>query len=428
MVGDLSGHFAEGRASGRSTTTLVRSLRQFVFLKRRPSYSRSAAAPVAKYAGGASLNAADVTVATSGNSSAAIRSDRGGGTVTVSGGTYDTTGVGSPAIYSTADITTLNAKLISAASEGVVVEGSNSVSLSSTTLTDTNTTLNGNSETYKNIFIYQSMSGDAEEGTGSFFADNSTITTNQGDTFFVTNTTASIVLENNRFINNDQSSAFLRAQAGKWGTTGHNGGDVTLSLRTQVVEGDIILDSLSSLTMELESSYYMGAINPANTAKSVSVTLDTTSNLILTNDTYLTTLTNADPTNTNIYSNGYKLYVAGEEVAVNGSEAPETPEVVTTEETTGDISTDCIGEEGTDCAVVVACKDTLFTECGKLKVSAIVGCVSLLVIIGGIVALLIHNRKGKTPSAPVPPTDIPQPMPPVTPAPPATPSQDSNLA
>ena len=75
--------------------------------------------------GGATLNAENVNVSTSGNSSAAIRSDRGGGTMQVTGGTYQTAGVGSPAIYSTADITVTDATLHASASEAVVIEGGN---------------------------------------------------------------------------------------------------------------------------------------------------------------------------------------------------------------------------------------------------------------------------------------------------------------
>ena len=41
------------------------------------------------------------------------------------------------------------------------------------------------------------MSGDAETGTGTFTAKNSTFVTNQGDHFFVTNTTAVINLTSN---------------------------------------------------------------------------------------------------------------------------------------------------------------------------------------------------------------------------------------
>ena len=301
--------------------------------------------------GGGTLTAENVTAETSGNSSAPIRSDRGGGVLVVSGGSFTSSGVGSPVIYSTASVSVSDAKLVSTASEGIVIEGSNSVSLNGVTLTDTNTSLNGNSETFKNIFIYQSMSGDAEEGIGTFSATESTITTNKGDTFFITNTTANISLENNVITNNDTTSAFLRAEAGKWGTAGSNGGHVTLALENQVAEGDIVLDNLSSLSMSLiQSSYYMGVINGENTASSVSVSLDSTSQLILAGDSYVSELKNSDSTNQNIFSNGYKLYISGTEVSINGSEAPEAPEVVLeptettttlTEVTTVGATTDC---------------------------------------------------------------------------------------
>lgn len=72
--------------------------------------------------GGGNMIASNLTITTSGISSAAIRSDRGGGTVSIDGGTYTTNGQGSPAIYSTASITVNNAKLVSNASEGIVIE------------------------------------------------------------------------------------------------------------------------------------------------------------------------------------------------------------------------------------------------------------------------------------------------------------------
>ena len=167
--------------------------------------------------GGGVMNATNLTINTAGTSSAAIRSDRGGGTVTVNKGTYKTTGKGSPTIYSTADITVKNAKLISTSSEGVVTEGKNSINLENVELTDTNNTLNGQSTTYKNIFIYQSMSGDADTGTATFSSKDSTITTNKGDTIYVTNTKASITLENNTFINNDSEGNFLKCSCDYFG-------------------------------------------------------------------------------------------------------------------------------------------------------------------------------------------------------------------
>ncbi len=264
--------------------------------------------------GGGIMNATNLTVTTAGTSSAAIRTDRGGGTVTVNKGTYKTTGKGSPAVYSTADVTVKNASLISTTSEGIIIEGKNSVTLENTTLTDTNNELNGKSTTYKNIFLYQSMSGDAADGEASFTSKNSTITTNKGDSFYVTNTTALISLENNKIINNDKTGNFLRIQKDSWGNSGNNGGTVTLNLINQEVTGNIVVDSISKLTMNLSNkSSYKGAINSAN-AGEVNLTLDKNSTITLTEDTYVKSLTNSDSTNSNINLNGYKLYVDGVEL------------------------------------------------------------------------------------------------------------------
>jgi hypothetical protein len=57
-------------------------------------------------------------------------------------------------------------------------------------------------------------------------------------------------------------------------------------------------------------SIFKGAINSAN-ACTVSLSLDKSSTLALTGDTYVKSLTNSDSTNSNINFNGYKLYVNG---------------------------------------------------------------------------------------------------------------------
>lgn len=264
--------------------------------------------------GGGIMNAYNLIINTSGISSAAIRTDRGGGKVNVDGGTYTTTGQGSPIIYSTADIIVSNAKLIAKASEGIVIEGKNSVTLNNVTLTDTNNKLNGKSTTYKNIFLYQSMSGDASNGTSSFTSKNSKITTNKGDTFYVTNTTAVINLENNTITNNDKSGAFLRIKKDSWGNSGSNGGNVTLKATNQLINGDIVIDSISTLTMNLKNSNFTGKINKANSAKSIDLNIDKDTKIKLTGNSYVTSFTNEDASNSNIDFNGYKLYVKGKAI------------------------------------------------------------------------------------------------------------------
>ena len=265
--------------------------------------------------GGGTLTANNVTAETDGNSSAPIRSDRGGGTLIVNGGNYTSHGTGSPVIYSTADITVNDATLTSTTSEGVVVEGKNSVTLNNVTMEATNTKLNGNSETYKSIFIYQSMSGDADVGTSSFTAKDSKIINNKGELIFVTNTSTVIELENNEIINNDSDGAFIKISSAKWGTSGKNGGEVVLNATNQKIEGDILVDNISTLDLSLKNgSSYSGTINSENSAKTLSITLDSSSTLTLTGDSYITSLNNDISDNSNINLNGYTLYVNGNAV------------------------------------------------------------------------------------------------------------------
>lgn len=265
--------------------------------------------------GGGTMTASDLTINTSGRSSAAIRTDRGGGSVDITGGTYTTTGIGSPSVYSTADIIVNNARLVAKASEGIVIEGKNSVTLNDCTLTDNNTELNGQSTTYKNIFLYQSMSGDAADGNAEFTAADSKITTKKGDTLYVTNTTATINLENNTIKNTDSEGNFLRAQADSWGNSGSNGGDVTLVMTKQKATGNIVIDSISTLDMTMKSgSYYEGTINGDNSARSIKLTLDKKSKIKLTGNSYVTSLDDADTDYSNIDFNGYTLYVNGEAI------------------------------------------------------------------------------------------------------------------
>ncbi|MBQ6520330.1 MAG: hypothetical protein IJI14_16565 [Anaerolineaceae bacterium] len=204
--------------------------------------------------GGAALNAENLNVSTGGNSSAAIRSDRGGGTVNVTGGTYSSAGVGSPAIYSTADITVSNAVLSSAVSEAVVIEGGNSVTLNSVDITGSNSKKNGKSTVNTNVLIYQSMSGDASEGNSVFNMSGGSMTSLTGAMFHVTNVTTEINLNGVSFTCASDSNVFLDASADAWGSSGKNGGNVTLNLTNQSITGSILQDNVSSVTVYLSGN------------------------------------------------------------------------------------------------------------------------------------------------------------------------------
>ena len=151
--------------------------------------------------GGGVTYAENLTVTTSGRSSAPIRTDRGGGTVVVDGGTYTSNGLGSPAIYSTADITVKNATLVSNLSEGVCIEGMNSITLENCDMTANNTQCNSNATFLDTIMIYQSMSGDADSGTSSFTMTGGSLTSLSGHMFHVTNPHAVITLSGVDLVN-----------------------------------------------------------------------------------------------------------------------------------------------------------------------------------------------------------------------------------
>ena len=259
--------------------------------------------------GGGTTNASNLNIHTTGNSSAAIRSDRGGGTVTVTGGSYVTEGKGSPVIYSTADITVSDAVMESMSSQGVVVEGRNSVTLNNVSLTADNNSKNSNkSEWFQAVMIYQSMSGDASVGLAEFTMEGGSVTNKNGDIFFINNTRATITLTDTEIINLDENGVFLRAAAAGWGSEGSNGGKVNLYLNSQTLEGDILVDSISILNMSLASgSVYTGAVNGDNEGE-VYVEIEKGSKWILTGDSYISSLTcEAD----SIDLNGHTLYIGG---------------------------------------------------------------------------------------------------------------------
>ena len=92
---------------------------------------------------------------------------------------------------------------------------------------------------------------------------------------------------------------------GDWGTSGSNGGSVTMTLTNQDIEGDIVVGSSSSLTLTLVNSSIKGTINADKTASKLDITLDADSTITLTGNSYYTSLTNSDSDNSNIVSGSY---------------------------------------------------------------------------------------------------------------------------
>lgn len=269
--------------------------------------------------GGGITNASNLTVTTSGRSSAAIRTDRGGGTVNVDGGTYTSNGYNSPAVYSTAAITVKNAELTANNSEALVIEGKNSIALENCNVYGNMSSTNGASSNINvhNVMIYQSMSGDADVGTAVFTMTGGSLTSNNGDMIYVTNTHSVITLNGVELVNN--GGGYLLYAAGNsaangWGTAGANGAQVEMTADAQVLNGNIAVDSISTLSLVLKNgSSLTGTINiveneQGGTAVSDNavVTIGSGCTWTLTGNCTISSLTN----NGTINFNGYTITLA----------------------------------------------------------------------------------------------------------------------
>ena len=266
--------------------------------------------------GGGITNANNLTVTTSGNSSAAIRSDRGGGTVNVTGGTYTSNGYNSPAIYSTAVIGVSNAILTANNSEALVIEGKNSITLQDCTVIGNMSDTKGSSsdENVHNVMIYQSMSGDADVGTSTFSMTGGSLTAKYGDMFYVTNTHCVLSLSDVKLVNEDADAYLLRVVGNSashgWGTAGSNGAQVEFTAFSQSLEGNIVVDTISTLTMALKSdSAFTGTVNIVDNAQNGTavsnnavITVESGCTWNLTGNCTVTSLTNDGTINFNGYT------------------------------------------------------------------------------------------------------------------------------
>lgn len=247
----------------------------------------------------------NVTIETAGAHCGALATDRGEGTVTVSNSTAKTAGEGSPGIYSTGAITVSKSTLSASGSEAAVVEGKNSITL-------TDTVLSGAKKW--GVMIYQSFSGDAGVGVGTFSMTGGTLTALEGPLFYSTNTHAVITLKNAEL--KGASGILLKAGANQWGTKGSNGSTVSLEAASQTLSGDVIADEISSADIVLkEKSVLKGTIDGSNTAKEVLLTLLDGSSWSVTGTSYLSGLTLSDNDLNLIDDNGNTVYYDADNAA-----------------------------------------------------------------------------------------------------------------
>ena len=254
-------------------------------------------------AGGGTLYAWNLNVETNGESSAAIRSDRGGGKMVVDGGTYTSNGVGSPAVYCTADIAVNNAELTANGSEAVCIEGLNSLRLYNSNLTG-NMSDDDQNDTTWTVILYQSMSGDSEVGNSTFQMDGGTITSQNGGLFYTTNTECTIALKDVDITYNDDSEFFLQCTGNNnqrgWGQSGANGSDCSFTADSQDMKGNVIWDSISDIDFymtngsTLEGAFVNDETYAGNGGDGYcNVVIDKESTWTVTGDSTITSMSNA---------------------------------------------------------------------------------------------------------------------------------------
>ena len=262
---------------------------------------------------GGSITATGVSISSTGGSCATLATDRGEGTVSCTNCELSTAGSGSPLIYSTGDITVSKTTGTSTGAQAVVVEGKNTATVKDSSNLKCNGIGNRNNVDQCGVMLYQSMSGDADDGISTFNCENSNIEIQSGSSvyssapmFFITNTDAFIKLNGCTFTYG--SGTFLSAKGtSEWGTSGSNGGDVILNLTNQNIVGDFVVDANSDLTINMVNSTITGTINSAKTADDLSINLDSASKITLTGNSYYTSISNSDKTGANIINGSYSL-------------------------------------------------------------------------------------------------------------------------
>jgi len=236
----------------------------------------------------------------------------------VDGGAYTSNGSGSPAIYCTADISAKGCTLTATDSEAICIEGKNSLRLYDCILTGNMPDQDGNDSTWT-VIVYQSMSGDAEIGQGTFQMSGGKLVSQNGGLFYTTNTASSIILENVS-IEAAADSEYLLACLGNnnqrgWGTVGKNGADCTFTAIAQTLSGKVLWDSVSNLDLYLtqKSTFTGSVIQDEEYAGEggngyASVYIDSNSKWIVDGDS---TVTNLFCAGTIVDSNGKTVSITG---------------------------------------------------------------------------------------------------------------------
>lgn len=241
--------------------------------------------------------------------SGGVATDRGGGNISVDGGTISIEGSGSPIVYSTGDIEVSDVTGTASESQLVGMEGLITVLIRNSTLSSSQTGKTASDPVADGVIIYQSTSGDAESTTGeaaTFQAVDSKLSSaiQSGSMFYLTNTSADVVLKNTELDFASSAARLLYAagnDANNWGQAGSNGATVKFTGIGQQLAGDVVADTISSVDLHLtEGTTWAGAASiEQNAAGSTSdapmtVNIDGSSQWTVTADSTVSSLNVAE--------------------------------------------------------------------------------------------------------------------------------------
>lgn len=250
---------------------------------------------------GGTIIAQDLNITTAGDNSSVIATDRGGGKVYVTGGSYQCTGKDCAVTYSTGDIQVTDATGSSAQGEVGVIEGDNSITLNNCTMTS--------GSKLRGLMILQSGSGDSEGYNGKIAINGGTITLTESDTPLLaipTNITGTLTLTDANLVVPSNILMDVSANS-RWETSGATGNLLLKTTSGFTYNGDVKADSEGTANVTVaEGVIWNGAFNNANTAKQAHIVVSGTWNL--TADSYVNSVETTG--NGKINTNGFKLHTA----------------------------------------------------------------------------------------------------------------------
>ncbi len=230
--------------------------------------------------GGGEITAENLNVETAGNNSSVIATDRGGGTVTVNGGTYKASGQDCAVCYSTGVITVNGITGLSEKGEVGVIEGDNEININDCHMTS--------GDNRRGMMILQSGSGDAEGYNGRINVNGGSIVLSSSEAPLIeitTSTKGTVTLKDVALT--VPSGVLMKVDYNKrWKTTSPV---AFLNLETEgsaAYDGDVEVDEYGTSTVTVGRNVtWNGAYDKADTGKMTTVIVEGT--WVLTDDSHV---------------------------------------------------------------------------------------------------------------------------------------------